>query len=664
MNNQSRALPLATAIDTATMSELHEALSYLSPMSWDDVPKDDLGGFLSKCFSSGELLCNTVPPIPNGTPFESAKPHFTTPNTAKAAKDIHSSSARPFALHKDHEDLRKSWGKPMKFSHKENPLDVALYKMAGHDRHGQWYARHSVEEGLGFAKFKKALMREFPESMLVEGPAGAGAKRGLSAERRVEKMDVDGVGTAEVYQMTAQMPPPVTPREFLTLFMTTDHALTTKSGKDGGNDIPRHFMILSRPLTHPDAPNRASFVRGQYESVELIREIPLPENASHDPELNPVEWTMVTRSDPAGGVPRFLVDRGTPGAMLTDVTKFLDWACGEAETSDSGEAVEKLQQNSERDMKHLAPNPDGSELSNQNRGPETGDTPQAAAPTEPVVPAQESSMMSNLTQTLQTGVEAYAPAPVANFVHIQLNSDQTGTPQISDSSSDSSSINSFMSAEEMKQMSTAPETLPGASTENVSIMSATSSGETPSAEKKNLSSHDKEVLKIMKEREKLDHKLAKKRQAEEDRLKQSHEKEESEQNKARERMEKEIKKTEERHRKEVEKLEARREKELKKAEERKKKRQDHSKLSQVARERDEFRTKSELLAKENELLRDQVETIQRENTALASRLGKLGGQDALKSVQDEIGGRSRVGTMKSTDSISTASGGSSEKKDG
>ena len=573
----------------------------------------------------------------------------------------------------------------MKFSKKDNPLEVALYKMAGHDRHGAWYARHQVEEGMGFNKFKKALLREFPETLLTQGTPGAGAKRGLSAERRVERMDVHGVGRVEVYQLSAQMPSPVTAREFLTLFISTEDGLTEKSGAnahDGSKHVPRSFMIVSRPLDHPDVPQRSTFVRGQYESVELIREIPLhvspsksslaldsaltSDNGEIDPELNPVEWIMVTRSDPAGGVPRFLVDRGTPGAMIADVSKFLNWACAQEEIPDPDEDIEKQQDLSQQNAE-VAGQTDGS----SSREPGSVAAPVAeqetTAPTVvapvPTAQTQQPGIVSSLTSTLEAGVNSYAPTTVANFVQGQLHSESTAADP---SDSDSSSTDSFLSAEDMDRMVTAPEGpdgLPRQSTENLSIASATSSSEVSRSERKNLSHHEKEVLKITQQREKLDQKLVQKRAAQETKLKQSQEKEESEQAKARERQEKEMQKAEERHKREIEKLEARREKELKKAEERRKKRVDQDKLSLVARERDDFRSQTDLLAKENNLLRDQVETLQRENTALASRLGKLGGADALKSVQDEIGGRSRAGT-KSAESASLKSTGSGEKKDG
>lgn len=160
-------------------------------------------------------------------------------------------------------------------------------------------------------------------------------------------------------------------------------------------------MVVSKPIQHPDCPQRDGFIRGQYESVEFIREVPrtkprrsmsatdlrraalnprsLPEDtvsssisnlgpppsnqigrarghtisfaesrgakakgenldhpADEEDELNPVEWIMVTRSDPGGAVPRFMVERGSPGSIVADAGKWLEWA----RTKDHGEVVE------------------------------------------------------------------------------------------------------------------------------------------------------------------------------------------------------------------------------------------------------------------------------------------------------------------------------------
>lgn len=161
-------------------ADLHRALEALAPVHWTDVPLDALPRYLTDTFTAGELLCNSVPPPANGEPFHAAKPHHPRPNLARSANDMHASLARAFPPHKHHEELQRHWGKPYKFKAEQNPHAVALYKMAGHDRHGAWFARRSVHEGLGFAQFQKAMRREFPHSLTVPGGPGAGAVRGLA----------------------------------------------------------------------------------------------------------------------------------------------------------------------------------------------------------------------------------------------------------------------------------------------------------------------------------------------------------------------------------------------------------------------------------------------------------------------------------------------------
>ena len=132
-----------------------------------------------------------------------------------------------------------------------------------------------------------------------------------------------------VYQLSAQFPGPTSPREFITLLITSDTCLTEASKV--GNSIPRHYMVVSIPVSHPDAPPRSNMVRGYYESIEMIREIPM---SGGDPETNPVEWVMITRSDPGGGIPRFMVERSVPSSIVQDAVKFLDWACARDDSAD------------------------------------------------------------------------------------------------------------------------------------------------------------------------------------------------------------------------------------------------------------------------------------------------------------------------------------------
>ncbi|KAK4635375.1 hypothetical protein CLAFUW4_00256 [Fulvia fulva] len=689
------------------MAELNDALTHLGPVDWNDVPQDNLEQYLTDTFAAGELICNSVPQVPEGTPFHDSKPHHHEPNTAKSHKEMHSSHARGHPPHEEHAKLAKQWGKPMKFKKETNPLDVSLYKMAGHDRHGAWFARRSVHEGLGFDKFKRAMLREFPQSLSVEGGPGAGAIRGLAADRRLERIDVKGVGKLEVYQLSSVFPGPVTPRDFVTLLLSSDGVLTDKSAAElegGKRHVPRHFMLISKPVQHPDAPARSGLVRGQYESVELIREVPLAPSKSKstpnllssngtseqhtrerghtvgtanvkgasasdqhldvpgssgegDPELNPVEWIMITRSDPGGGLPRFLVERGTPEPMIQDVHKFFDWACSLDHRPHPDEGFEEQEKESisnahttdqvSTQTTSYTPNGDNQEESKL--------APPIRSATGPVPrPNSQGGIFNNITRAIGTGIDTYAPAAVAvaDRVSPYLNS---GEVDSSDDSSDTSSVDSFMSAEEMRRISTAPEEpkRPTDSTDVLSIASADLS-DLPK-DTKDMSHHEKEVYKITQKRERLEQQLARKRMEQEQKLKQTQEKGESESSKQKEEMEKKLKKTEEKHKRELEKLEQKKAKELRKVEDKRKKKDEQHKLSLVTRERDEFRSQVDLYRRENSLLQEQVADLQKQNTLMAQKLQP----EALQSVKEEFG-RNRKGSMRSTNSA--ASSRSNERK--
>jgi hypothetical protein len=72
-----------------------------------------------------------------------------------------------------------------------------------------------------------------------------------------------------VYLLSAQFPGPTAPRDFVTMLLTSDNALEAQNNEPA----PRHFMVVSKPCKHPDAAPRDGYIRGQYESVEFIREI-------------------------------------------------------------------------------------------------------------------------------------------------------------------------------------------------------------------------------------------------------------------------------------------------------------------------------------------------------------------------------------------------------
>jgi len=178
------------------MSQLHEALECLRPKDFADVPVDDLESFLPQIFAKAEYIANSVPPPPNGTPYESSQRSRSDVNGARNAAGLTISSARRPSI-KEQEHLHKAWGKPLKLGSKEAATGISVFKMAGHDRHGAWFARTSVHEGLGFAKWKKAMTREFAESLEVQGAPGEGNVRGIGGDRRLEDVHVKGVGKLE-----------------------------------------------------------------------------------------------------------------------------------------------------------------------------------------------------------------------------------------------------------------------------------------------------------------------------------------------------------------------------------------------------------------------------------------------------------------------------------
>lgn len=612
------------------MAELHKALESLGPVDFSDVPVDSLDPYIRHIFEAGELICNSVPPPSGGTDFSAAQPANSTPDAASSAKEILFSEARAPPPHQEHADLQKSWGKPIKLSAKENELGISVYKMAGKDRHGAWFARRSVHEGLSFTKFKRGMQREFAESLTVQGGPGEGNVRGIGGDRRLERKKVESVkGQMEVFQLSAQFPGPTTPREFITLLLTGENALSDKSSDQSTGDahIPRHFMVVSKPVTHPEAPERTGYVRGHYESVEMIREIPIhkaPSNNGDEKatgagkhELNPVEWIMITRSDPGGGIPRFMVERGTPSSICGDAVKFLDWVCPKDEVPDA-DADEDQQKAAQ--AQHAQP-----------ATQQAGGAPTTSQPSNTRSQPQqaEGGIVSHLTYALEAGIDAYAPASVAAYTHQYLHQED----DTSEDSSDSDSTTSFASAQDFPITQNKAVGATGA-TSTHSLVSSTTSGHDSTLA--GSSHHDKEILKLDEKRQKLDAKLAKKREAEDEKFAAQKQKDSTDESKAAEKHSKELRKIEERRQKELAKIEAKKEKELRKAEKKRQKDMNSEATSRLTHERDDFRFQLDSLKRENVLLKEQATDLTRENQILVEKLAHLGGSDALKSVKHDV----------------------------
>ncbi|KAF2649333.1 hypothetical protein K491DRAFT_698170 [Lophiostoma macrostomum CBS 122681] len=664
------------------MTELQKALECLRPKDFGEVPLDGLSDFLSDLFNNAELIANSVPPPPNGSPYESSQRSRSDANGATSAADLTVSKARRPAPATQQAELQKAWGKPLKLSAKDNETGISVFKMAGHDRHGAWFARTSVHEGLGFTKWKRAMMQEFPESLAVQGGPGEGNVRGIGGDKRLEDIDVDGVGKLQVYQLSAQFPGPTAPREFITLLVTSENALTDASKI--GNSVPRHYIVVSIPVTHPDAPPRNGMVRGQYESVEMIREIPLSsgksastsdllkhtrsksrdrsstvgfaesrgpdakgeridkfENAdSDDPETNPVEWIMITRSDPGGGIPRFMVERSTPSSIVQDAGKFLNWACSKNDfpsyEDDEETAVDESKKSWESERTFAVSESNGILA---GVGSSIADNPRPHSFRRPshIRDTSDGSEDPSIIQSMAAAVEPYIPDPALNSLQRTDSRSSTTT---------SSSIDSFASAE---QFNTAPEGPPVSSSTPLDAQTS------------------RELERIEQKKKQLQDNLIAAREKQGKEMEDASTKTAKELEKATERHNRERKKQEDKFAKEVQKLEARRERETKKVLAKQQKEADKNLLLKTQRERDEWKDKAGLAETENRLLKEQIGELQRENTVLVAKMGKSeGGLEVLRKVREELEGkgRTRASSRASAESGRSKGSGSGSGKGG
>lgn len=192
------------------MSSLYDALESLgggSPRPFDEIPFDDLSEFMREVLNDAEFAANSVPLPPGGQPFADASLSRTDPTPAASAAEMTASAVRPPPPTPEVAELWDMWGKPLKIPPRDNVLGISVYKMAGHDRHGAWFGRRSIHEGMSFDHWKQAMQIEFATSLAVQGGPGAGAVRGLGVDRLLERRVEEGLGKAEGMSFTAPLTP-------------------------------------------------------------------------------------------------------------------------------------------------------------------------------------------------------------------------------------------------------------------------------------------------------------------------------------------------------------------------------------------------------------------------------------------------------------------------
>jgi hypothetical protein len=526
------------------------------------------------------------------------------------------------------------------------------------------------------------MKKEFETSMAVEGGPGQGAVRGIAADRRVDERSVEGEGKLDVFQLSAVFPGPVAPREFVIMVVTGESVCKEESAS--------HYVVVSIPVEHPDAPPRDRLVRGYYESVEMIREVKIPadksrpgsksksstdlldmgeprrsrrsrsmsrprgttisyaesrgpyakgeniDRAGDEDGESAVEWIMITRSDPGGGIPRFMVERNTPASITQDTVKFLKWALKQEEEALEEEEMEKQGVPEEERERRRSVARERSIAEGEEYNPIEANGHLAG-----ILPPREGGILSSLTNAAEAAIENYAPNIVREQLEPWLPHHQPRTDAAVDEDEESTETSSLGSFESAQQFNTAEEsrhTLADSSSstpmaESLASLQIKDSSESYPEDDK----HYKELAKLEKRRKELEKKFEQQREREAKKSEDLGRKETKEAEKARDKHEREIKKQREKHEKEVKRLEEKREKEAKRQIERLKKQADKDEFTKVKRERDEFKKQVDVLKVENELLRKQLGELQRENTALVREVGKVeGGGNALRLVREDI----------------------------
>lgn len=665
----------------------HEPLKALGPIDWSDVPQDDLKHFLSSTFSQAQTAVDSIPIPPGQTKpppagrarshtdssvFPPFDPSLDRPTGWEHANTTAGNSEAAAAAAAQAAKLQKEW-KEVKVPPKDNPMGIGVYKLSAKDGRGAWFARRSIHNGVPFDKFKLGLEKEFGETMKNSSGPGAGSVRGIGAERRAEHLTCDGVGKVEVWLLSAQFPGPTTPRDFVTLLLSDSRELGTRKGR-----APRQFMVVSKPCNHPECQPRSGFIRGNYESVELIREVPMDRpvrrvrssvdlrredlqlstqqlnsghkldkeailrsaakrasaesgrdlaqsmsalrqreaeddtivETQHAPIEMPVEWIMLTRSDPGGSVPRFMVEKGTPGGIVSDAGRFLKWLDSKSvQDLEHSDATEIQKGPAEKDevsgepplsLKH-ARTPSGLLVQQENN---------YEAEQQQIPPSGLYSMITGVIGAASSAVTSRLPA----FSY-------TDTDQHTLEEIDTESEASFASAQEPDEPTPPPvEKTTSRSVDKTSLHSSKSEDST-SKISASTSQYEKQLKKLQDRYKKIEEKMAR----QQERILQGKQNQGDDGlSKLKEKHEKEIARQEENYKKEVRKLEEKRLKEEKKAEERRRKEAEKEAKNNLAMELERTRVERDMAFKQIDILKEQVGDLQAQNTKLVAKLGKVG----------------------------------------
>ncbi len=495
------------------------------------------------------------------------------------------------------------------------------------------------------------------------------------------------------------------------MLLTTDCAL--ESSVPGAHEKPpRCFIVVSKPCQHPECALQPGFIRGSYESVEVIREVrtevkadplrkvrssvdlptdeanaivrdtmnqlahEMPIRPAHQPTLNGVpetdtatagivaseqlrqrspmdveddyetkiEWLMVTRSDPGGSVPRFMVEKGTPGGIAGDADKFLKWV--ESKSMTDFIELDNI------DMEPVEPE---SEAPNTRGNVEATRPPTTTKPTvkiidecnrekrtiyeeeEPPTFIGFYGMVANAIGAAATMLPLPNPFGLAQGDTSPERSFSTGDGDDDCGNGcgddDRSSIHTFHS------FATGHENLDDEPRDaDVQLSRVTTNGEEQSLHSSTDSTatrsfnapsqHEKELRKLEERKRKMEDRLQRAQsKALAKRNNQNHEGATNDEDivaKLREKHEREVAKQTEKYQRELRKLEAKRHSEQRKAEERRRKQAEREEKANLTMELEKVRAERDVARKQIEVLKEQIGELQGQNTMLVAKLGREG----------------------------------------
>lgn len=492
------------------MTSLQEALDALGPIAWEDVPEtqEGLREYIYNLAQKCRLIVDSVPEPPPSEECDSSQHAHDTDGSPRGLTKpykVTTSSVRYNTTDPDLLSYQSRWSKPLKPGNsRDNPHNIPMYKMQGHDGKGTWFGRRSVHEGMPFSHWKRKMAGELDETLkwntarLEKGQSPDRVVRGMGAAKKaedVEVMDAEGrviVGGVRVYDIVAHFPRPTTPRDFVQVSFSWEDPVGPEGerGVNGrGGRRCRSWLSMSRPCLHPDLVHEDGYIRGQYDSLEFIREVlPVGEEDNSSPaksvksvtwsdpnlvqheqvlesakqdskkdkkgrkrgktessvqekqeersdsptaangdvlfddEANPypVEWVMVTRSDPGGSIPRWIIDKGTPKTIWADTVKFLDWASRE-ET------------------------PHGAAGESKPTSRRASDAEAAVSDSEIHPEERRNGLIANFSYLLNAGLERYAPQAVLDYVPYR-NQNSPGAVISSDDDDDDDDTASIISS--------------------------------------------------------------------------------------------------------------------------------------------------------------------------------------------------------------------------